>query len=110
MNKIFQHSAMIASLLAGITACDVTDNSGGSGTQGGDPVVIDFPIAYIERPVPVGFADDDDLQMSILEEDVLDPTQFRGGAKVVIKDRATISAATRVITDGVFPGTTGTGR
>ncbi len=105
MNTIFQQAAIITLLLTGITACDVTDNNDDGSSQGNDPIVIDYPIAYIERPVPKGLADDNDVAVSILEEDVLDPTLFRGGAKLVIKDRASISATARVITDGVFPDT-----
>lgn len=99
-------------LSALIAACDVSDNDDGDntigaggtgGSQTGDPVVVDFPIAFVERPVPIGFADDNAIQMTVLENDLLDPTEFRPGARLVIKDRASVSAASRVITEGVFP-------
>ncbi len=90
-------------LSAIIAGCDVTSNDSFSGSQEGDPVVVDFPIAFIQRPVPVGFEDEDDVQMSILSEDIFDPTEFRPGAVLLFKERASVSAATRVVTEGAFP-------
>lgn len=43
--------AMVTSFLF-ITACDVSDNGKG-GFQASDPVAVDYPIAYVERTLPV---------------------------------------------------------
>ncbi|MFL0803608.1 MAG: hypothetical protein K6L81_07805 [Agarilytica sp.] len=106
IRKTLKHSALYLALLAIIGGCDVTDDEidgeGGS-TQDGDAVVVDFPIAYIQRPVPIGLADEDDVQVSILTENVLEPSESRAGAVLIMKDRAAVSAATRIITEGVFP-------
>lgn len=79
-----------------ITACDVSD-SGPAGFQASDPLVVNYPIAYVERTLPV----DEDGEPAI--RDVLDPGAFYPGARLVVKDRASASAMERVITDDVFP-------
>lgn len=83
--------------------CDVTNNSATSpSSQDPDAVIVDFPIAYIERPVPFGLENDNDVEPGLLSDDIFDPTAFRPGAKLFIKDRASLSAASRVITDEAF--------
>lgn len=79
-----------------ITACDVTD-SGSGGFEASDPLVEDYPIAYVERTLPV----DEDGEPA--PRDVLDPAAFYPGARLVLKTRASASAMERVITDDVFP-------
>lgn len=78
---------------------------GGSGEGGGlsigadqdpDPVVVDFPIAYVRRPLQV------DEAGALVAESVRDPLQFRPGAQLVLRDRASPSSAERVITDRAF--------
>lgn len=77
--------------------CDVTDNKGGGGPQTGDPIVVDFPVAYVERPIPL----DEDGEP--VERDILDPAAFNPGARLVLKARATNSAPEQILTDAVFP-------
>ena len=63
-----------ACVLAGCTS-----GEGGAGPAGGqspDPVVLDFPIAYVKRPVPVG----DDLV-----QDARDLLEFRPGADLWVR-------------------------
>ncbi|WP_086929689.1 PD40 domain-containing protein [Agarilytica rhodophyticola] len=108
MKKTYFSSAAVLFVAALLNGCDVSNNNGssegaGSG-QAGDPVIVDFPIAYIERPVPLGM-EEDNMPMAILPDDVQDPAAFRPGARLFIKDRASVSAAARVITDDVFPDT-----
>ncbi len=108
--KTLKHSALYLSLIAIIGGCDVTDDEidgEGSTSQEGDAVVVDFPIAYIQRPVPVGLLDDDDTVMNILPENILEPSESRAGAVLVLKDRASVSAGSRIITEGIFPGIPG---
>jgi len=84
--------------------CDVSSgysNGGaGSNSQAPDPVVVDFPVAYVERPIPI-----DPDTGNVVPDDVLDPGAFNPGAKLVYKDRASVPAAEVVVTDGVFPDT-----
>lgn len=76
-------------------------NGSGGGLLGGgqdpDPVVVDFALAYVERPL---LTDDDG---DLLTSDVREPADFRPGAQLYVRDRASPSAAATVITDGVFP-------
>ncbi len=60
-------------------------------------LIQDFPIAYVERPLPV----DEDGEAIV--DEVLDPTAFNPGARLVLKDRAIASAPETIITEGVFP-------
>ncbi|MDA1077296.1 MAG: hypothetical protein O3A63_21495, partial [Proteobacteria bacterium] len=65
--------------------------------QDPDPVIVDFPIAYVKRAL---FVDSNgDLQSS----SVRDAAQFRPGAELIVRDRASPSAAETVITEGVCP-------
>jgi hypothetical protein len=69
----------------------------GSGdSQESDPVVIDRPVAYIQRPLPK------DDSGNLLEQELLSPATFNPGAQLFIKERATSSADTVDITAGTF--------
>lgn len=77
-------------------------NSGGGGQQP-DPVVVDFPIAYIERTVPTVDTEDEDNEDPIYPiSNLLKPTAFFPGARVIIKDRASALATEVDITKDVF--------
>lgn len=91
---------LAAAVALAINACDMTDNNGGGGFQAGDPVAVDYPVAYVERTIPL----DDEGELA--EQDILDPAAFHPGARLVIKARASASAIERVITDDVFPRNT----
>ncbi|TQV86759.1 hypothetical protein FLL46_16915 [Aliikangiella coralliicola] len=65
-----------------------------------DPVVIDFPIAYIKRPLPVEV--DDNNNETPVEENLREPIAFNAGAALFIRDRATPSAAETNITAQAF--------
>ena len=82
-----------------VAACS---GGGGESTSGGeqaeDPVVVDYPIAFVRRQL--SFEDDGTL----LEDDVYAPDTFNAGAELVLKDRATSSAPERVLTAGLFDG------
>ncbi len=73
---------------------------GGSGSKGEgqkpDPVAVDLPIAYVERPIPL------DEDGNPVYPDLLDPAAFNPGAKILFKDRATALAATIDITQDAF--------
>lgn len=80
-----------------LNACDVSNNAQNSAVQASDPVVLDLPIAYVERPLPV----DEDGEP--VPRDILDPTTFNPGALLIVKERAQANARETVITEGVFP-------
>ncbi len=87
-------------LLAGtaLTACTSSDGSGGappSGGQSPDPVVLDFPIAYVKRAVPTGAA---------LSPDARELLDFQPGADLFLRDRASPSSAERNITAAITQG------
>jgi hypothetical protein len=67
------------------------------GTASSDPVVLDFPIAYVKRVVL--FDDNGDL----IATNVRQPADFFPGAELFIRDRASPSALEISLTDGIFP-------
>lgn len=87
-------AAVLATPLAG---CDVTDNKTTSELQQSDPISLDLPIAYVQRPLPL------DENGATIALDLLDPSAFNPGAVLVIKERASAAAAEVIITEGVFP-------
>ncbi|MCZ6618109.1 MAG: hypothetical protein O7E57_08240 [Gammaproteobacteria bacterium] len=85
----------------GVVGCGGGSGSSSSSALGGgqdpDPVVLDFPIAYVSRGVL--FDDDGNLLTSEIRRAV----EFRPGAELFLRDRASPSAAEISLTDGVFP-------
>src|SRR5512137_2473942 len=74
---------------AALAACTSSDGGGSAGPGGGqspDPVVLDFPIAYVKRPVPSGNA---------LSPDARELLDFKPGADLYLRDRASPSSAER---------------
>ena len=101
--RALQSRILASSLLSlMLAAC----GGGGGESQGGslglgsgqqpDPVVVDFAVAYIRRPIEV---DQDGVAVA---QDVRNPLQFRPGAQLVLRDRASPSSAERVLTDRAF--------
>ncbi len=85
--------------VAAVAACTSSDGGSGASPGGGqspDPVVLDFPIAYVKRPVPSGNA---------LVQDVRELLPFQPGADLYLRDRASPSSAelnlTAAITNGL---------
>ena len=72
------------------------DSSIGSG-QSADPVVVDFPIAYVRRPLLL------DANGDLVTTEVRRATDFFAGAELFIRDRASPSAAELSLTQGIFP-------
>ncbi len=94
-------SGVLGVLLVG---CGGGSSSSDSGVLGGgqeaDPVAVDFPLAYVKRSLRLSI---DGNEVDVLpSNNVRDPAQFRPGAQLIIRDRASPSAAERVITEGVF--------
>jgi len=88
-------SAVLFAAAAGCTSSDGGGSLAPSGGQNPDPVVLDFPIAYIKRPVPAA-----DLPASDARE-LLD---FQPGADLYVRDRASPSASDRNVTTEITLG------
>ncbi len=70
-------------------------------SEGEDPVVQDFPIVFVERPLPRN-DEEDDPEMGVRAQNVLDPTAFNPGARLIFKVRAAADAPETVISDAAF--------
>jgi len=90
------------SLLATLFIAGCT--GGGAGVSGSgqdaDPVVVDFPIAYVKRSIPTELDNNGVEQPASVT--LREPVNFFPGAALYIRDRATPSAAETNITDGIF--------
>ncbi|MFK8030457.1 MAG: hypothetical protein AB8G18_09475 [Gammaproteobacteria bacterium] len=98
----FQNLFLFA-LATMLVACGGGDTGGNIGFADGqqpDPVVIDVPIAYVKRPVPV----DGDMMLSV--DDIREPVTFSAGADLYVRERA---SPTAVETNVTFPVTEGFG-
>ncbi|AWF83034.1 hypothetical protein BTJ40_20650 [Microbulbifer sp. A4B17] len=85
-------------LLLLVTACSGGGSSSDDGDQAEDPVVQDYPVAFVRRQLSI--EDDGSLQA----DDIYEPGEFFAGAELILKDRATASAAETVITVDIFDG------
>lgn len=80
-----------------LTACGGGSSGGGSnGGQDPDPVVVDIPVAYIQRPIPL----DEDGEP--VYPDVFMPDSFNPGGELYLKARATTQAEVVNITRAAF--------
>jgi len=90
---------LVLLLALAVAAAGCTSGEGGSagpaGGQSPDPVVLDFPIAYVKRAVPEA----DDLQ-----QDVRDLLAYHPGGDLWVRDRASPSSSERNVTAGVTKG------
>ncbi len=73
-----------------------SDSSVLGGSQDPDPVVVDFPLAYVTRPLLV------DENGDLLAQEVRNATAFFPGAELVLRDRASPTADERVLTADLF--------
>lgn len=90
--------AFRASALALLFLLSACGGGGGSSSdnQPPDPVVVDIPVAYVKRTLDL----DDNGQQDA--DDLRAPLEFRPGAALYIRDRATPSAREELITGGLF--------
>ncbi|MBX2810023.1 MAG: hypothetical protein KTR20_15495 [Cellvibrionaceae bacterium] len=79
--------ALFAALVGGC-------GGGAAGNQQADPLVVDYPIAYVKRSLPV---DDDG---NIISEDILTPESFGFGATLYLRSRGSSSATETAIAGG----------
>jgi len=83
---------VLAALLAVAGGCTSSDGGGTLSPGGGqspDPVVLDFPIAYVKRPVPASGAPTPDVRRLL---------DLQPGGDLYVRDRASPSAADRNVT------------
>ncbi len=85
-------TALVAIVIAG---CGGGGGAGPGSGQSPDPIVLDFPIAYVKRPVPTGNA------ASVDARQLLD---FEPGADLYVRDRASPSASERNVTGELTQG------
>jgi hypothetical protein len=85
-------TGVLAALLA---ACG---GGGVGGDQSPDPVVVDVPIAYVKRPVPVN------NQGAVQSSDLRSLRTFRRGAELYVRQRAAVAAAEVNVTSRVTQG------
>jgi len=98
--KAFRSAALISwiSATAIIAACSQGDGVSIGTGQDADPVVIDFPIAYIRAPIPTD--DNGDFEQTDLREQIT----FDFGADLFFRDRASPSAEAINITGELTQG------
>ncbi|BFM09892.1 hypothetical protein R50072_00450 [Simiduia litorea] len=96
-NKAPSSLILVASTLALLWGCESKVETGVVDDLEPDPVVLDIPMAYINRPIPV---DEDGARIS---DDVLMPQTFMPGAVLYLKDRAASTAAQVDITSQAWP-------
>ncbi|MEZ5550577.1 MAG: hypothetical protein R3E82_06805 [Pseudomonadales bacterium] len=93
-----RHSGLVVlMLLLALSGCGGGSSSTIGGTQGADPVVVDFPIVYVKRPVLL------DANGDLVTTNVREPAAFFPGAELFIRDRASPSAPETSLTAGIFP-------
>ena len=84
--------------LLALGACSSENGVSLGDGQQADPVVIDFPIAYVRAPLPL----DDDGEL--IQSDVREPIDFNFGADLYFRDRASVSTEAVNITGELTQG------
>jgi hypothetical protein len=96
---------MAVRLLSAIALASVVLLSGCGGgssdsrVNGADPAVLEAPVAYIKRPIPV------DDQGQAIQADLREPRLFSAGGDLYLRDNSTSTAAGRNVTALVTLGT-----
>ena len=93
---LYSKVGLLTGLLLLLSAC----GGGGDGSSDPDPTVNEQPLAYVQRPAPLG------NNNNLIESDLQDPVAFRPGAHLIVKSVTSLSAATTDVTD-VLIGDTG---
>jgi Hydrazine synthase alpha subunit middle domain/WD40-like Beta Propeller Repeat len=92
--RLWSGAALVSALL-GLAACTSGDGGGTpGGSQGPDPVVLDFPIAYVKHPVP-------EMDTQLDARRLLD---FREGGDLYVRDRASPSSSEVNVTGEITGG------
>jgi Tol biopolymer transport system component len=98
-NSLVRHITVLLAAAFVIAACDGANQGVQIGDgQAPDPVVVDFPIAYIKEPLPV------DDQGEFVQTDARELISFNFGADLFFKDRASPSSLDVNVTGEVTQG------
>jgi hypothetical protein len=89
----------IRHVLAGGFSLLILGCGGGTSTEGPDPGIEDYPIAYVKRPHPV------DNQGDPAQEDVRDPLLFSSGGDLYLRSRSSTNGNEQNITASITGGT-----
>jgi hypothetical protein len=89
---------MVAVTIAGLIVAACSDGVQLGTGQDPDPVIIDFPIAYIKAPIPI---DDNGV---FAQQDLREQITFDFGADLFFRARASVSAESINITESVSQG------
>ena len=84
----------LVSMLLALAACTSGGGETPGGSQGPDPVVLDFAVAYVKRPVP---------EMG-MQSDVRQLLEFQEGGDLFIRDRASPSSTEINVTGEITGG------
>lgn len=74
----------------------------GGDSQSSDPVVVENPVIFVKRPLLF-----DEANGALIGDNLAEPAEFRPGARLFLKDRASPDAPSRDITSSAFPGPLG---
>lgn len=87
--------------LAVLVACGGGGGSVLGGSQSPDPVIVDYPVVYVRRPL---LTDDNG---NLLTRDVRNAVAFFPGAALMLRDRASPTSDETLLTAGLFPDADG---
>ncbi|WP_338040778.1 hypothetical protein [Marinobacter iranensis] len=74
----------------------------GGDSQSRDPVVVENPVVFVKRPLLF-----DEDNGALVGDNLAEPAEFRPGARLFLKDRASPDAPSRDITSSAFAGSLG---
>jgi hypothetical protein len=86
---------VLCSAVFALSACDPGSGSG----DGIDPGILEIPVAFIKRPIPVDDMGDD------VQPDVREPRLFMAGGDVYLRTSSAIGASVTNITSSITGGT-----
>ncbi len=90
--------AALLALAAALAGCGGDSGVSLGDGQSPDPVVVDFPLFYVRKPLPV------DQNGQLVQTDVRDITAVASGADLYVRDRASVSAPETNITGNITNG------
>ena len=101
MTIAFTHKILAITLLSLNTVLlgSCSETTGQSSLNGADPGVLEAPVAYVKRPIPV------DNNGNERQSDLREPLFFSAGGDVFVRPNSTVSASETNITASVTLGT-----
>jgi len=84
--------------LSAMTLSSCTDTISGSGLTGADPGLLEAPIAFVKRPIPV------DNNANEIQSDLREPLFFAEGGDIYLRSNSTVTATESNITTAVTGG------